>query len=67
MNENKISLDDSLKLFEEADTLMKTCTNKLTEAENKIEILLKNRDKDLKLDENTPQTENFNFNKNQIL
>jgi exodeoxyribonuclease VII small subunit len=67
MNENKISLDDSLKLFEEADSLMKTCSSKLTDAENKIEILLKNREKDLKLDENTPQTESFNLDKNQIL
>jgi exodeoxyribonuclease VII small subunit len=67
MNENKVSLDDSLKLFEEANNLMQICSKKLTDAEQKIEILLKNREKNLDLNENTPKTENFNLDKNQIL
>lgn len=43
MNSNTISLDESLKLFEEADRLINSCSNKLNEAERKIEILVKNR------------------------
>ncbi|NGX56122.1 MAG: Exodeoxyribonuclease 7 small subunit [Candidatus Anoxychlamydiales bacterium] len=67
MNENKISLDNSLKLFEEADLLIKTCNKKLLDAESKIETLIKNRDQDLKIDENGPVKENFNMDTNQVL
>ncbi len=34
-----ITLDDSLKLFEEGIKLAKTCQNKLEEAEKKVKIL----------------------------
>ena len=51
MNSGKASLDDSLKLYEEADKLIVTCQKKLTEAEKKIEMLIKNRNGEVVLDE----------------
>ena len=44
MNEPQTTLEDSLKLFEEADSLIQNCNHKLKAAEQKIEILIKNRD-----------------------
>ena len=44
MNEPQTTLEDSLKLFEEADTLIQSCNYKLKAAEQKIETLIKNRD-----------------------
>lgn len=49
MNSGSISLDESLKLYEEADKLITTCSKRLTDAERKIEILIKNRNGDLTL------------------
>jgi exodeoxyribonuclease VII small subunit len=43
LNGGTISLDDSLKLYEEADRLIAFCNKQLNEAERKIEILDKNR------------------------
>lgn len=51
MNGGKVALDDSLKLYEEADKLIVLCQKKLGEAEKKIEILIKNRSGELKTDE----------------
>ncbi len=51
MNSGKASLDDSLKLYEEADKLIVTCQKKLTEAEKKIEMMIKNRNGEAILDE----------------
>ena len=51
MNSGKVALDDSLKLYEEADKLIVACQKKLTEAEKKIEILVKNRSGELATDE----------------
>jgi exodeoxyribonuclease VII small subunit len=45
MESNDISLDESLKLFEEGIKLSRYCEARLTEAEQKIEIL-KNSDMD---------------------
>jgi exodeoxyribonuclease VII small subunit len=60
MNSGKVSLDDSLKLYEEADKLINGCTKRLTEAEQKIEILVKNRAGELACQENgTPITQPF--------
>jgi exodeoxyribonuclease VII small subunit len=39
-----LSLDDSLKAFEEGVKHASFCTKKLDEAERKVEILLKRRD-----------------------
>jgi exodeoxyribonuclease VII small subunit len=60
MNSGKVSLEDSLKLYEEADRLINGCSKRLAEAEKKIEILVKNRDGDLLLDEQgQPKTQPF--------
>lgn len=60
MNSGKVSLEDSLKLFEEAETLMKTCQISLNAAEKTIEKLVKNRTNDLEIDQNAkPKLEPF--------
>lgn len=60
MNSGKVSLEDSLKLYEEADCLISWCSKRLTEAEKKIEILIKNRDSELLVDEQgRPHTQAF--------
>lgn len=60
MNSGKASLDDSLKLYEEADTLIGSCNKRLTEAEKKIETLLKQRSGELVLDEEgAPKTQDL--------
>jgi exodeoxyribonuclease VII, small subunit len=51
MNDGKISLDDSLKLYEEADQLIISCSKKLAEAEKKIQVLTKERDGKVALDD----------------
>lgn len=59
MNSGKVSLDDSLKLYEEADQLIVSCNKKLTEAEQKIEVLLKNRTGDVVLENDKPVMQEF--------
>ncbi len=60
MNSGKISLDESIKLYEEADKLIASCTQRLNEAERKIEVLIKNREGDLALSEQQkPLTQPF--------
>lgn len=49
MNGGSISLDESLKLYEEADQLIAICNKRLNEAERKIEVLVKNRNGELKV------------------
>ena len=38
-----ISLEESIKLYEEADQLISICNGRLNDAERKVEILVKNR------------------------
>ena len=52
MNTEQVSLDSALSLYEEADSLIGDCQKRLTEAEQKIEVLIKNREGNLKVDEN---------------
>jgi len=60
LNSGKLSLDSSLKLYEEADRLIASCTSRLTQAEQKIEMLVKTRESKLQLDAlGRPQTEPF--------
>lgn len=60
MNSGTIGLDESLKLYEEADALINMCNKKLTDAERKIEILIKNRNGDLTLgSDQKPATQDF--------
>lgn len=60
MNSGKVELDESLKLYEEADKLIVTCQKKLVEAEKKIEVLVKNRSGEVVKDEaGSPMRELF--------
>jgi len=44
----ELSLDESLKLFEEGIELSRLCTKKLSEAESKVEKLIKSGEKEFK-------------------
>ncbi len=60
MNSGKVPLEDSLKLYEEANRLIDWCSKQLTEAEKKIEILTKTSGGDIALDEHSrPHTQPF--------
>lgn len=60
LNAGTISLDDSLKLYEEADKLIATCNKRLNEAERKIEILVKNRNGELTFgNDDRPLTQDY--------
>lgn len=60
MNGEQVALEESLKLYEEADQLIASCNQKLSQAEAKIEILMKNKEGGLSLDENgKPLAESF--------
>jgi len=43
MNSGKASLEDSLKLFQEAEELIRNCNARLTSSEQLIESLIKQR------------------------
>lgn len=47
MNSGNLSLNESLKLYEEADSLISACSSCLNQAEQKIEVLIKNRNGEL--------------------
>jgi exodeoxyribonuclease VII small subunit len=65
MNSGTISLDESLKLYEEADSLIQTCNKRLTDAERKIEILIKNRNGELTMGaDQKPLAQDFNIPSN---
>ncbi len=60
MNSGKVPLEESLKLYEEADRLITWCNKGLLEAEKRIEILTKNREGELQLNEQgRPQVQEF--------
>ena len=60
MNAGKTPLEESLKLFEEAEKIIRTCTGKLNSAEQKIEMLIKSRGGEVVLDaEQKPRTEPY--------
>lgn len=60
MNSGNVSLDESLKLYEEADRLIAGCSQKLNLAEAKIEMLIKKRDGELQVDaDGAPRMETF--------
>lgn len=60
MNNGKTSLEESLRLYEEAEKLMRLCNTYLVQAEQKIEKLIKGRNGELALDEESrPRTEPF--------
>lgn len=60
MNSGAVSLEEALKLYEEADLLIGSCTKRLNEAERKVEILIKNRAGDVEMGTNgKPTTQPF--------
>lgn len=62
MNSGEVTLDESLKLYEEADRLITTCGKMLNEAERKIETLVKSRNGDLTLgSDQKPLTQEFPY------
>jgi exodeoxyribonuclease VII small subunit len=58
MEKGDLTLDDSLKLFEEGVKLSKDCHLRLTEAENKVKILMGTDSK------GAPMTEDFDPEEN---
>ena len=44
LEEGDLSLEDSIKSFEEGMKLVKTCETRLNEVQKKIEILIKDKD-----------------------
>jgi len=66
MNSSSVSLDESLKLYEEADALINVCSKRLNDAERKIEILIKNRNGELSLGpDQKPLTQDFSLSSSQ--
>ena len=67
MNSGALALDESIRLYEEADSLIQVCNKKLNQAETKIESLVKNREGDLQLSSaGTPLLEPFITSSNQL-
>jgi exodeoxyribonuclease VII small subunit len=57
MNAQDIPLEESLTLFEEANSLITVCHKRLVDAEKRVEVLVKNRQGDLVLSPSgLPQT-----------
>ena len=54
----QLSLDESMKLFEEGVALSQECQKQLEEAEGKVEILLKKADGKLVAEPFVPEGEN---------
>lgn len=68
MNSGKVSLDESLKLYEEADQLIASCSSRLNAAEQKIEMLIKQRNGDIALNESgRPLTQDFTASRQAAL
>lgn len=60
INSGAVSLEESLSLYEEADKLILACNKKLSDAEQKVEMLIKNRQGELALGpDNKPLTQEF--------
>ena len=64
MNSGTVSLDESLKLYEEADKLIVMCNKRLIDAERKIEVLIKNRGELALGSDQKPLTQDFNSGSN---
>lgn len=64
INLGEVSLEESIALYEEADTLIGKCNKKIDAAEKKITTLMKNREKELVLnDDGAPVEEDFTHDK----
>lgn len=58
-NSQHPTLDESLKLYEEADALISFCATALQSAERKIETLIKNRKGELEKEDGKPLTQDM--------
>ncbi|MBM3193797.1 MAG: exodeoxyribonuclease VII small subunit [Chlamydiae bacterium] len=68
MSKSDVSLDKALSYYEDADKLLALCSQKLEEAEKKIQILTKNRDGSIVVDaDNRPLTKDFQPNLDGVL
>jgi exodeoxyribonuclease VII small subunit len=62
MNSGTVALEESMHLYEEADSLISYCGKQLNQAEKKIETLIKKRDGELKLgSDGNPETADFDL------
>ena len=62
MGSGSLPLEESLQLFEEANKLAGFCSTTLSQAEQKVELLLKQKNGDLILDESgSAETEPFDM------
>jgi exodeoxyribonuclease VII small subunit len=60
MNSGEASLDESLALYEEANQLIIACNKRLSQAEKRVEVLMKNRNGELALGaDQKPATQDF--------
>lgn len=57
LNSGETSLEKSLELYEEANKLINLCSSKLSQAEQKIEMLIKTREGTLQTTPYTPESE----------
>jgi exodeoxyribonuclease VII small subunit len=57
LNHGETPLEKSLELYEKANQLISLCSSKLTQAEQKIEMLIKNREGELQTAPYTPENE----------
>lgn len=48
MHAQDVTLEESLALFEEANALITLCHRRLSDAEKRVEVILKNRQGDIK-------------------
>lgn len=67
LNNSQISLEESLKVYEEADKLIQHCSEKLNHAEQKVQVLVKNRQQDSSNSPSSPMLEDFNISRQQHL
>jgi len=56
MNEGKISLEESLDLFEQAEALMRYCEDRLKTAEQRIDEIVKGKNNEIVLDRDQKPT-----------
>jgi len=49
MNSSALPLEESIILYEEADSLMKTCQLRLSDAEKRIEVIVKGKSGEISL------------------
>jgi exodeoxyribonuclease VII small subunit len=60
LNSSQPSLEEAIKMYEEADQLILQCHRKLSSAEKKIEVLMKNRSGELQMgDGRKPEVQKF--------